>query len=311
MKTTTRSIQTESTNPRLTGILFVLAGALGFSAKAVLVKLAFAAQADIDVITLMALRMGMALPFFVVIALFLKKTKNNTQFSRDTVIPVITLGLLGYYLASYFDFWGLKFIPAGLERAILFTYPTIVVLLSALVYKTKLAGKTMLALVISYGGIVLAFSSYAALSTAENYDNLLTGSLLVFSAAISFAIFILGSARMIHKIGSIQFTAWSMIVACIATLIHFFVVNDISDILVPGKVLFIAAILAIFSTVIPSFFIAAGIKRIGASTASIVNSTGPIITIILGYYLLDEHLAVTQFIGITLVIAGAALVSRK
>lgn len=311
MKTTTRSIQTESTNPRLTGILFVLAGALGFSAKAVLVKLAFAAQADIDVITLMALRMGMALPFFVVIALFLKKTKNNTQFSRDTVIPVITLGLLGYYLASYFDFWGLKFIPAGLERAILFTYPTIVVLLSALVYKTKLAGKTMLALVISYGGIVLAFSSYAALSTAENYDNLLTGSLLVFSAAISFAIFILGSARMIHKMGSIQFTAWSMIVACIATLIHFFVVNDINDIFVPGKVLFIAAILAIFSTVIPSFFIAAGIKRIGASTASIVNSTGPIITIILGYYLLDEHLALNQFIGIGLVITGAALVSRK
>ncbi len=295
---------------RLTGILFVLAGALGFSAKAVLVKLAFATQPEIDVITLMALRMGMALPFFVVIALFLKR-KDSGQLTSDILVPVFALGLLGYYLASYLDFWGLKFIPAGLERAILFTYPTIVVLLSALVYKTRLTGKTMLALVISYGGIVLAFSSYAALSTAGNFDNLKTGSLLVFSAAISFAIFILGSARMIHKIGSIQFTAWSMIVACIATLIHFFVVNDISDILVPGKVLFIAAILAIFSTVIPSFFIAAGIKRIGASTASIVNSTGPIITIILGYYLLDEHLAVTQFIGIILVIAGAALVSRK
>jgi len=121
MKPITSSIQTGKDNARLTGILFVLAGALGFSAKAVLVKLAFAAQADLDVITLMALRMGMALPFFVVIALFVKKTKNNAQFSRDTLVPVVVLGLLGYYLASYFDFWGLKFIPAGLERAILFT----------------------------------------------------------------------------------------------------------------------------------------------------------------------------------------------
>jgi len=202
MKAITETIKTQADNNRLTGILFILGGALGFSAKAVMVKLAFAAQAELDVITLMAMRMAMALPFFLVIALFVGR-KSVGQFSLNTAVPVLVLGLLGYYVASYLDFWGLLYIPAGLERAILFIYPTLVVIFSAVIYKTRITGRIGLALAISYGGILLAFSSYAALSSAGNYQNLVTGSLLIFTAAIAFAVFTLGSVRMIHKMGSI------------------------------------------------------------------------------------------------------------
>jgi len=314
MKTATNTIQTEPVNSQLTGVLFILGGALGFSAKAVLVKLAFASQAELDVITLMALRMAMALPFFLVIALFSRKQRESRslrQFSANTVVPVFVLGMLGYYIASYLDFWGLMYIPAGLERAILFTYPTIVVVLSALIYKTRITGRVGLALAISYGGIVLAFSSYAALVSAASLHNLLTGSVLIFCAAIAFALFTLGSVTMIRKLGSVQFTAWSMMVACLASLIHFFTVTNINEIHLSARVIYIAAYLAMFSTVIPSFFIAAGVKRIGASTASIINSTGPILTVILGYFLLGELLTFVQLGGIAMVIAGATLVGRK
>jgi drug/metabolite transporter (DMT)-like permease len=314
MKTATNTSTARPGNNQMTGILFILAGALGFSAKAVLVKLAFFADVNLDVITLMAMRMAMALPFFIVIALLANGRARNqpeTKLAANIIAPVIILGLLGYYIASYLDFSGLMLIPSGLERAILFTYPTLVVILSALIYKTRISIRTGLALAITYGGILLAFSSYAALGSAGNYGNLVTGSLLIFCAAIAFAIFTLGSAHMIGKMGSIQFTAWSMLVACVATLVHFFVTNEFANINFSQQVLLIAGFLALFSTVIPSFFIAAGVKRIGASRASIVNSTGPIITLILGYFLLGEPLAFNQFTGIGLVILGAALVSRK
>lgn len=310
----TDAIETRPNNDQLTGVLFILGGALGFSAKAVLVKMAFNAQANLDVITLMTVRMGLALPFFLLIALVSNRAlgrKTAKPLDLDTMVPVMILGLLGYYAASYLDFWALMLIPAGLERAILFTYPTIVVVLSALIYKTRISGRTALALFISYGGIILAFSSYATLSSASNYENLLTGSLIIFIAAIIFAIFTLGSVKLIHSMGSIQFTAWSMTIACVATLIHFSITNNLGEFHISLRVFYIAAVLAIFSTVIPSFLIAGGIKRIGANSASIINSTGPMITIVLGYYFLGEQLAFNQFAGIAMVITGAVLVSKK
>ena len=119
----------------LIGSSFVLMAALGFSAKAVLIKLAYQYCNQLDAITLMALRMLIALPFFLLVALWRKTPNQDKTLTLKDWLRIMILGGLGYYLASYLDFTGLQYISAGLERLILFLYPTFVILFSAIIFK--------------------------------------------------------------------------------------------------------------------------------------------------------------------------------
>ena len=99
------------------GIVFALVAAIGFSAKAIMVKLAY--HDPVDAITLLALRMAFALPFFLVVAARANRNKHSQPLTARDKLAVLGLGFVGYYLASYLDFLGLQYISAGLERLIL------------------------------------------------------------------------------------------------------------------------------------------------------------------------------------------------
>jgi drug/metabolite transporter (DMT)-like permease len=301
-------LQSSSENKRnlLVGSSYVLVAALGFSAKAVIIKLAYGYSTQVDAITLMALRMLIALPFFLSVSFWHRKTSHGQVFSLKDVLRVLILGGLGYYLASFLDFTGLQFISAGLERVILFLYPTFVVLLSAIFFRRPITLRELIALLLSYTGMIWVFQEKIHLGSSD----VLKGSVLVMASAISFALFLMGNGMMVKRIGSARFTAYSMTVACFATLIHYISVHDLTLLDLPVPVYSLAALMAIFSTVIPTFLMNAGIRRIGSGTASIISSVGPIGTLILAYIFLDEQISAAQIIGTFLVLTGVYVASR-
>ncbi|MDP3010685.1 MAG: DMT family transporter [Methylococcales bacterium] len=293
---------------RMMGCALVLLGAAGFSTKAILIKLAYAADGQLDAITLLALRMLFALPMFLIAAVWHQKKSAAPALDKKQWGIVIILGLMGYYIASYLDFLGLQTISAGLERLIIFSYPTFVVLFSALYYRRALTASVMIALGLSYIGITLVFIESLSLTST----NIVLGSAYVLSSALIFSVFVMGSGVMVHRIGSVRFTAYTMTVASIATLTHFAFHHDLVRTVstIPRDVYVLSLIMAIFATVLPSFLMNNGIKKVGASSAAILSSVGPIITLALANSLLQETITNTQLLGTFFVLAGGLVVGR-
>lgn len=292
---------------QLSGTFLVLIAAFGFSAKAVIIKLGYQHSGQVDAISFMVLRMAMALPFFLITGFWLNKGVEDRRLGLRDWSALIGLGVIGYYLASFLDFSGLVYISAGLERLILFLYPTLVILFSAVIFRRPIHPREIIALVLSYSGIALVVLDYPALET----DRLILGSALVFGSAMAFAFFMIGSGVMVKKMGSARFTAYSMTIACIATGLHFGIhhSSDISEL--PREIYGLAFIMAIFSTVLPAFFMNAGIRRIGSGSASVISSAGPVGTLVLAYFLLNETIGFTQLAGSTLVMTGIYIVGRR
>ncbi|WP_291871576.1 DMT family transporter [Maribacter sp.] len=286
------------------GIIYAILGVLLFSAKAVLVKVAY--TYNIDHLSLLLFRMVFALPFYVVIAL--KKNKNRTNdISSKDYLWLILFGFLGYYLASLFDFMGLQYIKAGLERIILFVYPTIVVLLSWVFFKKKISKKQSIAILVTYVGVLVTFWQEIGLNGEATYK----GVILIFLSAITYAAYLVGSGWLIPKFGASKFTANAMIVSTVCICIHFLIQGDMAIFKYPKEVYYIGLAMAIFCTVIPSFLVSAAIQNLGANTFSIFGSLGPISTILLAFIFLDERISSWQFLGIVIVIFGVSLVTKS
>lgn len=291
---------------QIIGILIALLGAILFSTKAVLVKLAY--QYDIDAITLLLFRMVFALPIYIGILIFYKK-KVTYQPSRKDYRLLLLIGLSGFYAASFLDFSGLKYITASLERLILFTYPTIVVMIVTIFFKEKLTRPKFYALLFTYIGIGIVFIGNVDVA---NQENLVIGSILIFLCAISYAIYIVGSGILLPKFGTWIYTSIAMIVAATAVIIHYlFIHKGIGNLHFPYQVYIISIIMATFSTVIPTLLTSEGIRLIGASNSAIVASVGPVSTITLAYIFLDERLTTVQILGGLLVLGGVLFITLQ
>ncbi|MDO8843456.1 DMT family transporter [Methylicorpusculum sp.] len=294
-------------NTAASGIFLVLMGALGFSTKSIFVKSAYQVSGQLDAISLLALRMLFSLPIFLLIGLWQqKKHRPNQSLSKKTVIQLFALGFAGYYLASYLDFKGLQFISAGLERVLLFLYPTFVVLFSALLQRRWIKTREFLALLFCYGGLVCVFADNLTVKTPD----WLFGSLLVLGSAVVFAGFTMGSGAMIKIVGSARFTTYTMSIAGFLVLLHFSLTSGTHLLDFPFKLYWLVILMALFSTVLPAYAMNAGILRIGASSASIISSIGPIVTLLLAYVFLNEAISWLQLSGTVLVIIGVFVVSR-
>ena len=286
------------------GLIFAIIAALGFSAKAIFVKLAY--QYPIDAITLLMFRMIFALPLFFIIA-YLEEKKASKRISHQHILLIILMGLIGYYLSSLLDFIGLMYISAGLERLILFIYPTLVVVLSALFFGQRIQKEAYIALALSYAGIALAMFHDIQFSSA----NVILGSVLVFAATLTYSIFLVGSGELIPKVGAKRFAAYAMIVSCIAVLIQFAIMRDSSDFIQPIPVYIYGLAMAVFSTVLPAILLAMAIEYIGASKTSIIGALGPVATIIMASIFLDEIISLMQLLGAALVILGVYILGKK
>ncbi|MDZ7607241.1 MAG: DMT family transporter [Cyclobacteriaceae bacterium] len=292
-------------SPYGTGALMAVTGIVMFSAKAIMVKLGY--RFDADALTMLLLRMVFSLPFYIVISARQLKKHKDTPLQKKDWQALFWLGLVGYYLASYFDFYGLQFISASLERLILFIYPTLVVLITAVVYKKKPAKIQVVAIIVTYAGVFLSFADDLHLDG----NNLLIGSASIFMSAFTYAIYLVGSGSLIPRIGPVRFTAYGMTISCLIVIIHYAVSKTQNVFHQPAEVYFLGFAMAVFSTVIPSFLISEGIKRIGASDFAIYGSLGPVSTIGLALIFLDERIDIYQIIGTLIVIAGVTLINIK
>ncbi|MEO6069166.1 MAG: DMT family transporter [Chitinophagaceae bacterium] len=292
----------------LAGFSITLLGAILFSTKAIIVKLAFAAT-SVNALTLLTLRMVFSLPFYVGAAILVSRSEQNIPLTKRQWVLVLITGLLGYYVSSYLDFWGLEFISAGLERLILFLYPTFAVLLNSFLFRQKIEKNQKVALLLTYFGIGLAFWGELNLEvqTAQFY----LGSFLVFLCAITYSLYIVGSGRLIPQTGATKYTAYAMLSATAGIFIHFAIKGNYAVLHQQGSVWWYGLVLALVATVIPSFLISFGLKKIGSNNVAILSSIGPVSTIIQAHYFLGEKIFAEQIIGTVMVVIGVLLLGKK
>jgi drug/metabolite transporter (DMT)-like permease len=301
-------IQTISRSQLINGILIGVLGSICFSTKAIFVKLAYR-DSSVDAITLLALRMLISLPFFVASAGYASSKVDNQRFSNLQWLSVALVGCLGYYVSSFLDFQGLRFISASIERLVLFIYPTIVLLISAFYLRQRITRIQWLAVSITYFGLMLAF--YGEVSVQHVDSNFMLGSMLIFGCAITYALYIVGSGQLIPSLGAAKFNSYAMTFAAVAVLLHYFFFSSGSLLGQPTAVYVYSALMAVVSTVIPSYLVTESIRRIGSGNTAIVASIGPVSTIVQAYFFLQEPIHTTQILGTLLIIGGVLLIGQR
>ncbi|MCK5918521.1 MAG: EamA family transporter [Cocleimonas sp.] len=294
----------------ISGILYALSGTALFSIKPIIIKLAYqSGSEELEAITLLTLRMLFTLPFYLLIGWLMlkrnKSTKNN--INARLLLGISATGFCGYYLAAYLDIWGLQYISAQLERMTLFVYPTIVALLSFILFKQRITLNMVLATLLTYAGIAAMYYQESLLTT----EHVAKGMSLIALAALSFAFYMVFSKGYIQKIGSRLFTSIAMLASSVFIFIHFLISQPLESLILSTELYLIIAIIAIPCTVVPSFLISEAIARIGPSKTSIANGSGPMITLIAAISILGEPFSMIYLLGMGLIITGIYLLSRQ
>lgn len=292
----------EASKTRASGLLLALLGAIAFSGKAIIVKLAY--RHGVDAVTLLMYRMLFALPIFVAMAWW--ASRGQPALARKDWWGVLGLGFSGYYLASFLDFAGLAYISASLERLILYLNPTIVLLLGWAVYGRGIRWGQALGMAISYCGVVLVFGQEVQLQGAHTA----WGAALVLGSAVSYAIYLVYSGEMVKRLGSLRLVGLATSVACVLCLLQFALLRPLSAALVAPEVLWLSVLNALLCTAAPVLMVMMAIERIGASAASQVGMVGPMSTILMGVWLLGEPFTAWVAAGTVLVIAGIFVFTR-
>jgi drug/metabolite transporter (DMT)-like permease len=285
------------------GLAMAVAGAIAFSGKAIIVKLAY--RHGVDAVTLIMLRMLFALPLFLGMAWW--ASRGQAALSRADWFGIVGLGVSGYYLASFLDFAGLQYISASLERLILYLNPTLVMLLGWALYRKPIDSRQIAGMAISYAGVVLVFGLEARLEGA----NVALGALLVFASAVSYAIYLVYSGRMVQRLGSLRLVGLATSVACVLCILQFLLLRPIATAWeVAPPVIWLSLLNAIACTAVPVLLVMMAIERIGPALSAQVGMIGPLSTIMMGVSILDEPFSPGIAAGTVLVIAGIFVFGR-
>ena len=308
MSTPSLTLDTSPGKTFWVGFFMATAGAVLFSAKAIVTKLTY--RYGVDALTVIGFRMMLSLPFFAVIAWAQSRRARagrQPRLTRKESIQVVFLGFIGYYLSSYLDFLGLQYISAALERLILFLSPTFVLLLSALWLKRPISSKQWLALGLSYLGVVFVFFE----DLSFNGQAVMLGSAFILGSAVTYAFYLIGSGELIKRVGATRLVAYAMSVSAIITMIHFFAVKGGAGLQEPWPVYELSVLHAIAHTVIPTFMVMWAVARIGAPMTSQLGLIGPVSVLFLAAWILHEPITVLQLIGTAFVLSGAFVLSRS
>jgi len=287
------------------GLLLAVGGVVFFSLRPIFIKLAYAWVTY--PITLLALRMVFSVPFLITAALWVRSATGHRPLSGHELAAVVTLGILSYYGASFLDFLALQYIPAGLGRLLLFTYPTIVVILSAALLRKGVTGREVAALVLTYAGLLLVFAQ----SLEGEQENFWLGAALAFASSICYALYLVAGAEVISRVGSVRFTAYALSAASVACILQSLLLRPLSALDVPAPVYGYAIAMAVLSTAVPVFMTSEALRRVGANTVAIIGALGPVTTIAFGWLGLEEVMTPLQLAGAALVLIGVVVISLK
>ncbi|MFN4141432.1 DMT family transporter [Aestuariivirga sp.] len=285
----------------ITGYLLVAAGSALFASKAIFIKLAYLERSD--ALLILAWRMVFALPVFIAVGAFelaRRGREGKPMPRRDALLGAVGIGLIGYYLAMILDFTGLLYVTAQLERLALFTYPIFLIFIGAAFFGMRLTASSLAAAFISYLGLAVVFVS----DFSGGGSNVTLGTVLVLGSAVSFAVYQLMAKRYIGEMGSALFTSVALSAAAVTTLLHVFIVRGHLDTSMSAHYFLLAAGTGLLATVIPSFFVNAGMGRIGAASTAMISNVSPLLTIYFAVALLEEEFTLPHAIGTALVVGG-------
>ena len=284
------------------GLLLALFGAVAFSGKAIIVKLAY--RYGVDAVTLIMYRMLFALPFFLLLSWW--SGRGKAGLTRRDGMVVCGLGFSGYYLASYLDFMGLQYITAGLERLILYLNPTLVLALGVLLFKQKVTRKQLISLAVSYCGVLLVFGHEVSLLGSH----VALGAALVFGSVVSYALYLVYSGEEVKRLGALRLTGLATSVACVLCIAQFFVLRPVSAMAVAPEVIWLSVLNATLCTFCPVLMVMMAIERIGAPMTTQIGMFGPLSTILMGVVILGEPFTAWIGAGTLLVLTGIWLLAR-
>ena len=280
-----------------------IGGAIAFSGKAIIVKLAY--RYGVDAVTLIMLRMVFALPFFLVMAWW--AGRGAPPLTRRDWAGVAALGFSGYYLSSMLDFAGLQYISASLERLIMYLGPTLVLLLNWRVKGQPVSRAQWVAMAVSYAGALLVFG--VELRVAPGGATA-WGALLVFLSTFSYSLYLFYSGEYVQRLGALRLGGWATAVACILCILQFLMMRPLSAVQVAPQVLWLSVLNATACTAAPVLLVMMAIERIGPVLTAQVGILGPLATISMGIVLLGEPFTPWLVAGTVLVVCGIYLFSR-
>jgi drug/metabolite transporter (DMT)-like permease len=283
-------------------LLLAIVGAIAFSGKAIIVKLAY--RYGVDAVTLIMYRMLFALPLFLALSWW--AGRGRPPLTRRDRLAVLGLGFAGYYLSSFLDFAGLAYITASLERLILYLNPTLVVLLGRMLFGRKVSVRQLAALTLSYFGVALVFGHELGLGGS----NIALGSALVFGSAVSYAIYLVASGEEVKRLGAMRLTGLASTVACVLCIAQFLVLRPVSAMAVAPEVIWLSVLNATLCTFAPVLMVMMAIERIGATMAAQTGMIGPLSTVMMGVLILGEPFTAWVAAGTVLVLAGVWLLAR-
>ena len=284
------------------GLLLAAAGSIAFSGKAIIVKLAY--RQGVDPITLVMLRMLFALPFFIAMAWW--ASRHQAPLTRNDCLGVLGLGFSGYYLSSFLDFLGLQYISASFERLILYLNPTLVLVLGWVLYKRKITYRQGMAMAVSYSGVLLVFGHEISLVG----DNIALGAILVFGSAISYALYLTYSGQLVQRLGSLRLAGLATTVACFFCILQFVLLKPVAALNVVPEVIWLSMLNATVCTVLPVLMIMMAIERIGPGLTSQIGMIGPLSTLTMGAFFLNETFNLWILMGTVLVLSGVFWVTK-
>ena len=284
------------------GLLLAAAGSIAFSGKAIIVKLAY--RHGVDAITLVMFRMLFALPFFIAMAWW--AGRHQAPLTRNDWLGVLGLGFLGYYLSSFLDFLGLQYISASFERLILYLNPTLVLVLGWVLYKRKITYRQGMAMAVSYSGVLLVFGHEVSLVG----DNIALGAILVFGSAITYAIYLTYSGELVQRLGSLRLAGLATTVACFFCIFQFVLLKPAAALNVAPEVIWLSMLNATVCTVLPVLLIMMAIERIGPGLTSQIGMIGPLSTLTMGAFFLNETFNLWILMGTVLVLGGVFWVTK-
>lgn len=286
------------------GLILAVLGTALFALKSIFIKYAYGH--GVDTTTLLALRMLIAMPFYLAMLAWLFMRSAVKKPERTDFGSILLLGFFGYYLASYLDLLGLNYITAQLERLTLYTYPILTTVLSAIILRELINRRVVTALALTYAGVFLL---YWKESLGDGGDTSL-GVALVMGSALSYSIYIVLAKPYITRLGSELFTSLAMLASTIYVIIHFSLTHPIGDLIINREAWIYAFLLAFVSTVLPSYLVAEAVARIGAARTSIVGTAGPVVTILLAVVLLDEPFGLFHLVGMSMILIGVGLLRK-
>jgi len=287
----------------LPGLALAFFGAITFSGKAIIVKLAY--RYGVDAVTVLMLRMLFALPLFVAMAWW--AGRGRARLTGRDWLGIAGLGFSGYYLSSFLDFIGLQYITASLERLILYLNPTMVMLLGWLLYRRKVQRLHLAGMAVSYCGVFLVLGRELSFEGSR----VALGACLIFASTITYAIYMVYSGQLVQRHGSLRLVGLATTVACLLSIVQYVALRPVAGVLaLAPQVIWLSVLNAALCTALPVLLVMMAIERVGPALCAQAGMIGPISTIAMSVLLLGE--AFTRWIGAgtVLVIAGIYMFSR-